>query len=1158
MQTGLLPLLSSPLAAALRRAGRSLALAALLLPLALAAKPIKFDIPAQPAADALIVFSKQAGVDVLYSHKDLSGVRSQPVAGEHEPEAALAVLLKGTGFEATRDDSGKFVVTREKPRAAPVVTGTVVNEDTGKPVAGARVRVVDSAVSAFTDRSGRFRLEDMPAGAQSVVILADDYAPTRVTDVNARAGAVVTVGEVILKPRKEGVTKLEEYVVSAQKDVVELESLEVGASKIKPFTDRNVDIPRGIDDAQPYYVFSSRSIEQSGATNVEDFLQKHLTMNTNPRPNSYLYGSFAAGTGVFSTVNLRGLGNTQTLILINGRRAARVSINGTLGQTDLNGVPLSAIDRIEVLPASAGAIYGGSAVGGVLNVILKKDYQGGEVRFTYDTPWDTDAPLRTTDATYGFALEGGKTHVMITGHYADGKPLLNRDRVGLMQRGISTILKNDSANLYDPSFPFSGATPNIASTDYTNGGTDGPFGPGSYGDNLVLKNGTPLNSTITFVPAGTAAGSGALGSALVANAGKYNLTLPSGIGLNGLDTQVGTVPRTKSLLVSIRRDMARNLEAFTEFSTSSSIASFKINPFGNFAFNNVVPASAPSNPFQQDVVVDIPSNFSANQSGKSVTQTLSTGLRAKLPADWNAEFDFTWSQSFFNSYNYYPDGNAIQADLNSGALNPFVDTLAYPLALGKYLAPNFSANRSTLNGLAVRASGPLLSLPWGRPTLTVSLEHRKEGTGNGANSVIYPISLDQTSMTTYFGQTQSTNSVYAETWVPIVTAKNALPLLRSLDLQLAVRSEAYSASAVTPSFINYINDPARTARSNGTQGLHSKTSYISTNPLLAVRYSPARDLILRASYSTAFLPPTNSQLLLNPTVSTSTTNIFDPTAGRSYRVFTTSGGNPSLTPEKDHDIDVGAIYEPKEGVLRGVRLELDYFNLQKRNVIGSLTAVQIAANQSLYPNRVTRSPATGLITQIDTSLLNLNKVQNVGYSATVAIRRETPWGTFDLSAMGTIMEHYRLQRNAFTPLLEYVGSPANNGPIKSKGNGTLTWEFHRLTLGWTTEFYGSYKQFGAAGDPTASGYTPVVSAQGGERISSSVIHSLFASWAFPRAQPGAAGLAPRRLLSGMELSIGIKNVFNTLPPFDAFYAPYYILNGDPRMRDVWVSVKKTF
>ena len=81
----------------------------------------------------------------------------------------------------------------------------------------------------------------------------------------------------------------------------------------------------------------------------------------------------------------------------------------------------------EVLLDGASAIYGGTAVGGVVNVILKRSYTGGQVSTTYQNTFDTDAPIRTVSGIYGFSL-GSRTHVTISGSYTDGTPLRMKDR----------------------------------------------------------------------------------------------------------------------------------------------------------------------------------------------------------------------------------------------------------------------------------------------------------------------------------------------------------------------------------------------------------------------------------------------------------------------------------------------------------------------------------------------------------------------------------------------------------------------------------------------------------------------------------------------------------------------------------------------------------
>src|SRR5262249_13753861 len=161
-----------------------------------------------------------------------------------------------------------------------------------------------------------------------------------------------------------------------------------------PYSDANTDISRTINDVQPYYIFDAKTIERSGAIDIEDFLKQRLTMNTTPQTSSRnTLGSATMGTdspgfrkGATSSIDLRGLGADNTLVLVNGRRvtSAITLIYGDKPQPDINGIPLNAVERIEVLPSSASGIYGGGSIGGVVNIVLKNDYKGGDIRLTYD------------------------------------------------------------------------------------------------------------------------------------------------------------------------------------------------------------------------------------------------------------------------------------------------------------------------------------------------------------------------------------------------------------------------------------------------------------------------------------------------------------------------------------------------------------------------------------------------------------------------------------------------------------------------------------------------------------------------------------------------------------------------------------------------------
>src|SRR5690606_23171872 len=136
-----------------------------------------------------------------------------------------------------------------------------------------------------------------------------------------------------------------------------------------------------------YVVFDREALKQSGAQNLEAFLRDRLPMNSSGLPN----GLRVTQSGNQSQFNLRGLGANQTLILVDGRRLPPgPALGGAPAQANINGIPMAAIERIEVLPATASGIHGGSATGGVINIIMRQDYAGAEATVSYGNSFKSD------------------------------------------------------------------------------------------------------------------------------------------------------------------------------------------------------------------------------------------------------------------------------------------------------------------------------------------------------------------------------------------------------------------------------------------------------------------------------------------------------------------------------------------------------------------------------------------------------------------------------------------------------------------------------------------------------------------------------------------------------------------------------------------------
>ncbi len=255
-------------------------------------RQIVFHIRAQPLASALIEFSKQTQLQIMSQGVDIAERKTSGIAGKYTVAEALKQLLAGSHLEYSATGPNTIAVT------------------------------------AATHTTSLLQVDESGSDREFLKV--------------AQAGAVPAVAQAPRKPGAEA---------NDARGGTQNETPEVKVETKRPFTDENVDIVRKVDDPQPYYIFDSQTIVESGATNAEDFLKQRLTMNTEAQTNA----QSLTFRGNVSAINLRGIGATQTLILVNGRRMAAVGFNGSNYQPDINSVPTALIDRIEVLPASASA-----------------------------------------------------------------------------------------------------------------------------------------------------------------------------------------------------------------------------------------------------------------------------------------------------------------------------------------------------------------------------------------------------------------------------------------------------------------------------------------------------------------------------------------------------------------------------------------------------------------------------------------------------------------------------------------------------------------------------------------------------------------------------------------------------------------------------------
>ncbi len=328
--------------------------------------PVDFDIDAQPLPKALMEYSEQTNIVVMASAGLVEGKKSDGVEGVDDPDTALHTLLASTGLEH-RFLNDETVVIREAPAAE-----LAQESELGKsPPASSPVLMAQNRTPEMENQGSRTSLT------------ADDN----------------------------------DEQVSSQ-----LEEIVVTGSRI-----------RGAQSASPVITLDRAEIDMAGFATVEEIVE-NLPQNfgagassdfdnANINAQDVVDGdvdNLAGGT----SVNLRGLGASSTLVLLNGRRMSPSGFRA--GFTNIASIPVTAIERVEVMTDGASAIYGSDAIAGVINFILREDYEGAETRLRYGSDSGGDTSSVQFGQTFGTSWNSG--NVMLSYEYFDREALASSDR----------------------------------------------------------------------------------------------------------------------------------------------------------------------------------------------------------------------------------------------------------------------------------------------------------------------------------------------------------------------------------------------------------------------------------------------------------------------------------------------------------------------------------------------------------------------------------------------------------------------------------------------------------------------------------------------------------------------------------------------------------
>ena len=1065
--------------------------------------PRRFDVPAGDAAFTLKLSAQQAGLEVVFFAEAVHGVRTPELHGDFAPLDALDRLVAGTGLViVTNPHNAALTILRiNPPTNSPPVTHSPEKPALALP------SPVDRQQTAQT----MHQKTRLPATILAVVFGWVSSALAQVAASEPTSSATPAAGQ----------------------SAIALEKFEIKGDR---FETRNVDQPRSQNDVAPYVVMDRELIDRSGAITMQDFITQ-LPQNTANAVSPSGIGNTNANVSV---INSRGLGAADTLVLVNGRRLPSGSASSVAsGQADLNTIPLSAVERIEFLPSSAGAAYGANATGGVVNIILRSDYRGLEISTTYGNRTSAGDVARV-----GFSLSGGvvfnqgRTQLMMSANFSHNNGMSNNEG-GFYARMRTRVVERNPSLFTGLAFPTVGSNLNIQRA--AGATTNLPVINVPYASVPNTSNG--ILTAAQLIPQldnNAQEGWGLRGG------GGQNWTRQEQ-GIRALTTEL-THRFTKDTETTLQLNMAENT-AFVldgELLQTSVPAANPYNPFGTAALGA---AGVP-------VLITTWMHDTPNtpRNTKSQTWNVMSSFKSRLPGDWSWNADVSYGHAFQKRRLDTVVAARVTSAL-AGTLpgfvgkfyNPFIGPLSGlgndPALVAEISRINIQGGSTEMWSSNLRVAGPVRFLPLIQPQLSGGIQWRTESAFNGLNGdIVVGTNSPPTAISTP-DITRETYAGYVEATVPLVDAKHPQPFARRLEFTASHRYEHQSGEVA-----------------NSGPGVN-KGSYNRDTSAAGIRFEPIAGLTLRASYGEGFTPPSVGNI--GPALPGDTPlTITDPRRNQSYTVANTvSGGNPNLRPESSRSFNYGLVFQPR--ALPGLRLSADYYRIKKEDRIISLTTTTLLANESLFPaERVVRAAPTaadttagrpGVITFLDLTPINSNTLLTSGVDLNASYRFERGENRFDVSALMTFVDTFKTQLAAGQPPRDDVGWPFRtaNAPVKRRGNVRLFWTRHAFTAGVTWRYIDSY-------NITTS---PAVDLVTGGRVSIDSEFDVQTGYTF--AARGSSGAA--RLLGGATITIGASNVFDRDVPFyftgiastgiaGLFYSPL----SDPMQRFVYMSLKKRF
>lgn len=825
-----------------------------------------------------------------------------------------------------------------------------------------------------------------------------------------------------------------------------------------------------LETSAPVTVLDREEIDATGATSVGELLREL------PVATASASESAGRGNGGSATVALRGLSSVNTLVLINGRRVLSNSDGGTV---DLNSIPFEAVERVEVLQDGASAIYGSDAIAGVVNVIMRRDYDGLMVKAGYGESSRSDLPNREASVTFGHQADKGGFVFNASWRDAEGNFIadrpISRDPDWRAQGG---------RNFRDP-LPLVAVVQGL---------------PGFGNQERVLREGVGQAATVNDFRAFSFPDTGD----------------PLSVGNDGInywlyETSASDISQ-KSISFTGDYEFNDTVTGFVEasFNRRHSVGYLAPDYFGA-VYGDPITLSADNdfNPFGVDLSVarSIGEQPFRGRRQANITSEVSrfvVGVEGEV-GSW--KWDVSFNNQNLDQLNFGGEGvlrdrlqqAAGDSDACRAAGNGCVpinllggEGSITPEMLDFISADSYTSVKSRLQSGVVNFSGGLFSLPAGEVRMAIGAEVRRESysSDNDRNAELNAF-IARSVTPDAFPPSREVKEIYAEVAIPLLSDA---PFAKSLDLDLAGRYSDYNRFGNT------------------------------SNPKVGLKWSPVDGLLVRGSWGTGFRAPTFAEAYSGQTRGFST--IVDPCAGPNFATlpgcggrqapanttgaFVVSGGNPDLVPEEADNLTVGLVFTPTFAPRLAVTL--DFYQIKKEGIIGAISRNFILAENAAsgsFADRITRDPGNWSVTEIIATRANLldQSIRGLDFGLQYETE-ERSFGTLGFRTDITYLDRFRQPPAPGVAAISRVGQYDDSTGTLARIHGTarVTWSRGPLMVS------------------TAGRYVSGVTNMGsllvdGENLEADAYfqNDWLASYEFEASK--------------LKLSVNVENIWDEMPPF---------------------------